>query len=1248
MKKILGLDLGVGSIGWAAIAVDHHDVPGVILGMGSRVVPISSDETTGFTKGNGESVCSQRTALRSLRRGIARYQQRRKRVRIVMEKYGITYSPDLLNLSPIELWELRAKAAGPERIELHELARVILHINARRGYKHAKEEISDKTQSEYLARMNNLAREAHDAQQTPGQYFAQRLRASAVTTPEGGEVFTYRIRNHVFPRKCYEEELLLILTAQQKHYPELLTAQAIEDIHAAVFYQRPLRSCKHLVSICEFEAQEIDTPKGKKIIGPRVAPRTSPLFQVERIWEAVNNIVLYNHSNRRRKGAASMPSLFGDDRKFGYEYHLTDKERHDVFEFLNTHEQMKGADLLRILGLKKDDGFTVPAQIVKGFKGNTTRAALARALGDYPGADALLAFNLEYEESNRVDPETGEVLMQVGSGYLRQPLYRLWHTIYSVADRDELRKALASKFGIIDENIVDSLFCIDFRAPGYGDKSSRFISRLIPYLESEGLHYSEACERVGVRHSDSLSLEENQQRELLAALPPIAKGQLRQPVVEKILNQMVNIVNAAMARFGSFDEIRVELARELQRSKDQRKADTERNAQREKENNIYREKILEQGLRPSANKILKYRLWREADKCCIYCGQPVNDKEFLLGIDAEKEHIIPRSIFFDDSYSNKVCAHRHCNHDKGQMTGYDFMASQGETALQQYIDRVEELHRRYKSSKGKSGISKTKHDRLLTSRSQIPTDFVERDMRLTQYISRKALEMLRLVCRNACASSGSVTSFFRHAWGYDDVLHSLNLQRYSAAGQTETTTYEHRGQTHEEERITGWNKRLDHRHHAIDALVIALTRQGYIQRLNTLNALQESASKDTSGAVLALENLDKWAASRPHFTVRQVKDAVDEIAVSFKPGKRLVTPGKRYVGHAGKRRCAQQGLLVPRGPLTEETVYGVNKTKTEPRRLKDLFARPQDICSPAVRAAVEERLAQCGYDAKAAERSCKKAPLRIDGRDAPVQQASMWQYDYVIRYPLAKITSKNIGSIIDPAVREALTARFLASGGNDKAFQQSLAEVPFTHPAAPHCEIRAVRCRTILKPDSMTFIGRGFAKYGNNHHISLYLDRDGKMQECVVPFAVAVERRRAGLPVVADNPEALWDTIQNMGVEFSNDILSRFPEAHWKHVVTMQVNDMFIIGLSDEDISAAFAQGRTRLLAGHLFRVQRLSSWHYEFKRHTCTISDTTMAQMENGNYISIRSSARWLSLNPVKVRIDNLGQIHPVEHRPQ
>lgn len=167
--------------------------------------------------------------------------------------------------------------------------------------------------------------------------------------------------------------------------------------------------------------------------------------------------------------------------------------------------------------------------------------------------------------------------------FLDQPLYRLWHTVYSSSTIPELTSALEKNFGLTDADVVDKLFKIDFVKAGYASRSVKFMRRILPFL-MQGKMYSQACECAGVNHSNSLTTEENLKRELVDRLPNLQKGQLRQPIVEKILNQVINIVNAVKDAYGEADEIRVELARELKQSKDERAKATSDIAKRERDN----------------------------------------------------------------------------------------------------------------------------------------------------------------------------------------------------------------------------------------------------------------------------------------------------------------------------------------------------------------------------------------------------------------------------------------------------------------------------------------------------------------------------------------------------------------------------------------------------------------------------------------------------------------------------------------
>lgn len=115
-----------------------------------------------------------------------------------------------------------------------------------------------------------------------------------------------------------------------------------------------------------------------------------------------------------------------------------------------------------------------------------------------------------------------------------------------------------------------------------------------------------------------------------------------------------------------------------------------------------------------------------------------------------------------------------------------------------------------------------------------------------------------------------------------NVLHDLNRERYRAGGLTEMREIDNRTV----ECIKDWNKRLDHRHHAIDALAIACTRQGYIQRINTLSTQAEEGDH---------VSLERYIRQQPHFSYAEVCAAAEKILVSFKAGKRVQTKGKRYI-----------------------------------------------------------------------------------------------------------------------------------------------------------------------------------------------------------------------------------------------------------------------------------------------------------------------------------------------------------------
>ena len=1210
MRKVLGLDLGVGSIGWSLIETDANDNPKAILGMGSRIVPLSTDDANEFSSGNAISKNQKRTQKRTQRKGYDRFQLRRSLLTEKLRELGMLPDEKLIKLPILDLWQLRANAATPgKKLEPKEIGRVLYHINQKRGYRHSRSDNGDdKSQRDYVQQVNQRYREIRDEGTTIGQHFATKLAENELVTPNG-KFYTYRIKEQVFPREAYVEEFDRIMDCQRRYYPDLLTDSVIHEIRdEIIFFQRPLKSCKHLVSVCEFAIREYKTKDGKSILaGPKVAPRSSPLFQVCKIWESVNNLTLKNRS--------------------GQVYRFSLEERQKMFVFLDNHDKMTVTDLYKLLGINKKEGWWGGKAIGKGLQGNTTKTTLAKALGSYQD---LLRFNLETVESRQIDTQTGEVLNMISPSFEKEPLYRLWHIIYSMHDKSEVAAALDRQFGITDSDTIDRLFSIDFVKAGYGNKSARFIREILPYLQA-GMQYSEACDYVGINHSNSLTTEENSSRVLLNKLPQLQKNDLRQPVIEKILNQMVAVVNALLSKYGPIDEIRVELARELKQSREERNDAYLSINKRERENKVIEERIREYGIAPSRSRIQKYRLWEESNHLCFYCGQPVGAAEFLSGSGVEIEHIIPRSLLFDDSFANKVCSCRKCNAEKGNSTAFDYMRTKPECDFEDYLKRVEKFF-------AEKRISKIKRERLLTPATEIPQDFIDRQLRQSQYISKKAVEMLKQVCRNVWTTSGSVTDFLRHNWGYDQILHDLNLPRYSLGGMTELVHYEHNGQEHNEERIVGWTKRLDHRHHAIDALTIACTRQSYIQRLNTL-----SASRDVMHAEVEKQSdiwqekhslLEEWTIQRPHLPYGMVRDYVDGILVSFKPGKKVATPGKRYTYNNGKKNLIQDGLLIPRGALSEESVYGQITTIEPSVPVKKLFEDPSLIFKPYIRDLVKQRIRECDGDWKKARASIGKKPLWLDKEETvALEYATCWKKEYVIRYPVSSLKAKDVESIVDKHIRDVVRKRIEEVGEKD-AFK-----TPIYADEVRQIPIRSVRLFTGLDAvEPVKYIDGvpvGFSKPGNNHHIAIYRDKDGNRFEHVVSFWHAVERKRYGLPIIIQDTDSIWEQIE--GSSLPESFLKNLPAPGLTLELSLQQNEMFILCMKEDEFNDAIRQKDRRSLNKHLFRVQKIATKDYVFRYHV-----EAQSSKEMFSYYRVQSIPALFGLSPKKLRISLIGDIIP------
>lgn len=1211
MKKILGLDLGSSSIGWAYIIENEHSK--TIQKLGVRIVPIDSSARDAFSKGQAISVNKDRTLKRTARKTLHRYKLRKKELYTLLEKEGMLPKEQLLfNISSLELFGLRDKAAR-KQISLEELGRIFLHLNQKRGYRSSRkgdaQEEGGKKLSDYLQEIKDRKDLLEREQLTIGQYFFKKLQENP----------WHRIKQNVFPRECYIAEFNKIWDTQQSFYPNRLTADLKKKIkEEIIFYQRPLKSAKWLVGECRFEKHH------------KVAPVSSPLFQVEKIWESVHNLSL---TNKRKET-----------------YPISIEQKQTLFEYLDTNEKLTNKKLLELLGLKSTDGWYANEQIRKaGIQGNTTKNKLIKAFKSL-GIERpdLLEFNLVTSGAkSHVDKTTGEVFEHfiISGEFEQEPLYQLWHVLYSIEDPVQTINTLIRRFGLSKEQ-AEGLSKLDFTQSGFGNKSARAIRKLLPSL-MQGFDYSKSCAIVGYDHSDSLTKEENEQRELKSALEHYSRNSLRQPVVEKILNQLVNVVNGILQdnNLGRPDEIRVELARELKQSKDEREKSYKRNIETDRINKMITERLSQEfpGLIITKKILDKYKLHEQQNGLCLYSGENIPLSQALRGESVDIDHIIPQAKLFDDSFQNKVLVWRRENENKKDLTAHDYMKSKGENAFSQYLESVNRLFEAEK-------ITRSKRDKLLLAEKEIPSDFINRQLNESRYIAKEAVKLLKQVCRNVHSTTGSVTEFLRHQWGYNEVLKQLNWDKYEATGMVK------------DDKIEGWSKRDDHRHHAIDALVVACTKQSHIQRLNTLNSsitresiLAEVKDKSENGWQAKRSLLEQCIYIDQPFTTQQVKDAVSKILISQKPGKRVAAMGRNKLknGHI-------QRTLTPRGYLHKETVYGkIRRYSQEKVPLNGRFNLLENIVQPNEKKLVAERLEQFGNDPKKAFKDLNKNPIWLDNtKTKSLTEVRVWEEFFVVKYQLGPgFKEKDVDSIIDIKIREQVRKRFAERGANAL---KDLENNPIWLNEEKKIPIKSVRCFTGLSdlvPLHQTENGKtfgsklnqpaarpvDFVSTRNNHHIAIYETPEGKLEETSVTFWETLVRKKIGLPIIIENPKQAWNYILEKGIE-DQKILSNLPKDDWKFIQSLQQNEMFVFRMSREELENAIKTKELEKISQNLYRVQKISEKYYVFRHHLETRlgkdAKEDALHMNLGKLIHIRSLENFKKSMPIKIKINSTGNL--------
>lgn len=1436
MRKILGLDLGTNSIGWAVVnEAENENETSSIVKLGVRVNPLSVDESTKFQKGNSITTNAGRTLKRSARRNLQRYKQRREHLIKVLSENGFIDKETILSEhghgSTFETYRLRAKAVD-EEISLQEFARVLLMINKKRGYKSSrkaksddegqatngmeiakvlyrenitpgelvlrrlneskhnipdfyrsdlqsefdkiwncqktfypdlltdklKEELKNKNSKQtygicksslniegmkrqtkgeelkkenyswrvealnkqisleqlavvlqelnaqlnktdsHLGKISNRSKELYFGNKTVGQYIMGQLEENP----------NYSLANQVFYRQDYLDEFEKLWDTQSRYHKELTNELKHEIGKTIIFFQRPLKSQKGLISICELERKEITIEQNghRKTIqtGPRVCPKSSPHFQEFKIWQTINNLQIEG-----RVLPNTQKDLFGEapDHKYGKRF-LSEEEKAKLFEELNVCQKLSDKQIIELLfGKKADiklnfqsvDGNTTNARFLEVYKQiaeaeSSSTTALSKLTGS-----KLVSYLKDFfaKQGYNIDLLHFDINTETNI-FEHQATYRLWHLIYSFegdnskTGNDKLIKKISELYGF-EEEYASMIANITF-SPDYGSLSTKAMCKILPHLR-KGLMYSEACEQAGYKHSArSLTREELDQKVLKDYLELLPKNSLRNPVVEKILNQMINVVNQIIETYGKPDEIRIELARELKKSAKEREEADKKVREAKKEHDTICERLKKDfGIEsPSRNDIIRYKLYEELEPCgykTIYTNTYIRQEE-LFSKKFDIEHIIPQALRFDDSFSNKTLELRSANIEKGKKTAYDYISEKnGSKEIEDYKSRVKLL-----LDDGK--ISKAKYKKLMTRAEDIDGGFINRDLRDSQYIAKKAREILESIVKVVTTTTGSITDRLREDWQLVDVMKELNWDKYDSLGLTH---YRINRDGQQIPQIIDWTKRNDHRHHAMDALTIAFTKPSYIQYLNNLHAriqkseedyidldtveLSKLDKSDRSSVIYAIERKELHRATNGKLVFNppmplnefraEAKRQLESILVSIKSKNKVTTRNTNKIKAGNKTLSVTQ--LTPRGELHEATVHGkVMQYVTSEESIDKTFTAEKIamIANKRYREALLKRLEEFGGNPEKAftgKNSLEKYPLFIDiHHDSKVpSKVKIVRIEpiYTIRKPVDE--NLNIKKVLDKKIKTILEERLEAFGGKAKEAFSNLDENPIWLNEEKGIAIKRVTIGENMgnpiplhskrdKNGKFILDEKGskqavdFVKSGNNHHVAIYrkpiidkrtndpqIDENGnvmyEMEERCVSFFETTIR--------ANNGETIIDKSYNNN-------------KGWQFMFSMKQNEYFVfpryeivkdengkehrIKTFDPEEIDLLNPVNYPLISPNLFRVQKLSSKDYSFRHHLETSVDNTDKALKDVTWKRCQSFDSIKGI--VKVRVNHIGQI--------
>ncbi|WP_186755506.1 type II CRISPR RNA-guided endonuclease Cas9 [Echinicola salinicaeni] len=526
-----------------------------------------------------------------------------------------------------------------------------------------------------------------------------------------------------------------------------------------------------------------------------------------------------------------------------------------------------------------------------------------------------------------------------------------------------------------------------------------------------GLNTYQACYAVYGRHSEVGDIQYWRAAEDIDLyLKGFKQHSLRNPIVEQVVCETLRVVRDIWKKQRSedphfqFDEIHLELGREMKNSAEKRKQLSDKINENENTNHRIKEilkeltndpmiegdvrsyspgqqeilKLYEEGIyqnpnttydtvsedeikkirrnnNPSKSDILRYKLWLEQGYISPYTGKPIQLSK-LFTTAYQIEHIIPQSRYFDNSFGNKVICESAINEDKDNKTAYEYLKAKGGSIVDGHLlfklDEYEAHVSRYFKR------NKTKLKNLLSE--DIPEGFINRQLNDSRYISKLVKGLLSNIVRennekeatskNLIPVNGAITSKLKNDWGLNDKWNELITPRFQRLNElTKSKNFGFWDKDINAYRIQvpdeiskGFNKkRIDHRHHALDALVTACTTRNHTHYLNALNAEKKNHNLRSK---LLIQN------EHGHYTKTfqmpwssfpvEAKNKLETTIISFKQNLRVINKannkfwsykdvnGNLNIGKNGKpeKKLRKQNMgdhWAIRKSLHKETVSGI-------------------------------------------------------------------------------------------------------------------------------------------------------------------------------------------------------------------------------------------------------------------------------------------------------------------------------------